>query len=264
MIKEILKKILTPNRRKTLRAIIYYIKSPYRYLHTWYYQVKTVFLSYSKSEELDNSNKKVSIIVPTLSKGPQADHLFKLRKLLSVYLPNQNHKNYEVIVWCDGPNANVEEMIVSLKDERIRVYSTDNTIGKWGHPQTRMGIEKATGDFFVRMNDDNIPYRNYLSSLIGGFNNGAGIVYGRVIYKGDARTAHKEALANSFVIPGDKRGELRHMNIDCMCCMVQMDLAKKYVQCFNDRYAADWFFIKDMLKDNIKARFIDRIIGEKF
>lgn len=104
-------------------------------------------------------------------------------------------------------------MAMGLKDNRIKVFSTDNTIGKWGHPQTRMGIIAATGSFFVRMNDDNKPYKNYLKFLIDGFDYGIGIVYGRVIYKGEAIKVHYSSLAKSFVIPGDSNGTLREREI---------------------------------------------------
>ena len=233
-------------------------------LNTFRYKIRNFILSRSDVEKPYVNNKEVSIIVPTLSKGKQADHLFKLKKLLSKYLPNQKHKNYEVIVWCDGPNTMVEEIITSLKDKRIRVYSTGKTIGKWGHPQTRMGIEKATGDFFVRMNDDNVPHRNYLSCLLSGFDEKVGIVYGRVVFGGEARREYDTSLGNSFVIPGDKKGELKMKNIDCMCYMVRMNFAKQYVLSWNDRFAADWFFLEGVLKDGVKTKFIDRIIGEKF
>jgi hypothetical protein len=232
-------------------------------LNTGRYLTRDVLLFYFQPRKQGVKNEKVSIIVPTLSKGKQADHLPKLKILLSEYLPNQSHKNYETLVFCDGPNQMVEEMVKSLNDNRIKVYSTDKTIGKWGHPQTRMGILAATGSFFVRMNDDNKPYKNYLQILANGFDQEIGIVYGRVIYKGDARRVYNSALVNSFLVPGDTEGALRFKNIDCMNYIVRMDLAKKFVNNWNDDFAADWFFIEALLKDGVKAKFIDNIVGEK-
>jgi len=198
-----------------------------------------------------------------LSQGRQADHLPKLMELLSDYLPVQTHSNYEAIVYCDGPNPIVEEMVRSLKDSRIKVLFTDMTLAKWGHPQTRLGIGAASGDYFLRLNDDNRPYRDYLQTLLGTFEQGLGIVYGRVIFKGEARRVHDSSLKNSFVIPGDREGVLKIQNIDCMNYMVKMNFAKKYVEHWNDSFAADWSFIEAMLKDGVKARFVDRIIGDK-
>jgi len=265
-IKKYVKRFLAPDQRKMFKSIIKDVELSlsYKQLNTFRYKIRNFILSHSDFEKPYVNNKKVSIIVPTLSKGKQADHLVKLRRLLSTYLPEQSHNNYEVIVVCDGSNAMVGEMVNSLDDKRIRKYATASTVGKWGHPQTRIGIEKATGDFFVRLNDDNVPHRNYLSCLLSGFDEKVGIVYGRVVFDGEARREHDSSLGNSFVIPGDKRGELKLTNVDCMCYMVRMNFAKQYVQSWNDRLAADWFFLEGMLKDGVKTKFIDRIIGEKF
>lgn len=230
---------------------------------TWGYQIRNLFCS-SRGNQSDIKNKKVSVIIPTLSKGEQSDHLPKLQKLLEEHLPKQTHQNYEAIVYCDGINEKVEIMVAALKDPRIKIFSTKATLGKWGHPQTRMGIEKAGGEYFVRINDDNIPYQNYLHELVSSFERGTGIVYGRVLFGGDARRRHQESFVGSFIVPGDKKGELKRRNIDCMCYMVKMDLAKKYRECFSDAYAADWFFIQALLGKGIRAEFVDKIIGEKF
>ena len=88
--------------------------------------------------------------------------------------------------------------------------------------------------------------------------------HGRVIFNGAARVYHYSSLANSFVVPGDKNGELRFCNIDCMCFMTRMELAKKYIKYWDDTFAADWLFISTLSKNGVKTKFIDKIIGEKF
>jgi hypothetical protein len=233
-------------------------------LNTLCYQLKDIFLGRTRDKIYLKGDKKVSILIPTLSSGKQADHLPKLKKLLSEYLPLQTYTNYEALVYCDGRNAMVEDMVKSLCDERIKIFFTENTLAKWGHPQTRLGINSANGDYFVRLNDDNKPYLNYLNTLVCGFEQNVGLVYGRVIFKGDAREAHNTSLKYSFVIPSDREGVLRPDNIDCMNFMVKTKWAKKYVEYWNDSFAADWVFIEAMLKDGIKTKFVDRIIGDKF
>jgi glycosyltransferase involved in cell wall biosynthesis len=247
-------------RRKRLRSLVKY---GVRVINTFAYQVRDIFLPNGKLKKSGMNNGKVSIIIPTLSKDSQADHLLKLKQLLSEFLPNQKYNNYEALVYCDGPNPLVENMVSLLGDNRIKVYATDHTIGKWGHPQTRMGIDAATGVFFVRMNDDNKPYNNYLQTLVSSYDDGVGITYGRVVYKGEARKAHDRSLVHSFVIPGDRKGLLRRANIDCMNYMVKMELAKKYMDYWENSYGADWLFLEALLKNDIKAKFIDSIIGEK-
>lgn len=251
--------ILDPIRR--IRSIAkYFIRS----LNTFRYQARDIFLQNESLKKPGINSAKISIIIPTLSKDSQADHLPKLKQLLSEYLPNQEYNNYEALVYCDGFNPLVEKMVAILGDNRIKVYATDCTIGKLGHPQTRMGIAIASGDFFVRMNDDNKPYKNYLHTLISSFDEESGITYGRIIYKGEAKKAHNGSLKYSYVIPGDKKGLLKRGNVDCMNYMIKMDVAKKYMDYWHDDYAADWHFLEALLNNDIKAKFIDRIIGEKF
>ena len=233
-------------------------------MNTCLFQIRDIIKWFSKTKKPTDAQKKISIIIPTLSKDEHAGHLPMLKRLLSVYLTRQSHKNYEALVYCDGPNQKVEKMVSSLNDPRISVYSTDTTIGKWGHPQTRMGIEKAAGDFFVRMNDDNKPYRHYLQTLINGFDRDTGVVYGRIIYKGEARRAHDVGMWRSFIKPSDKDGTLRKNNLDCMNYMVRSELAKQYVSSWNDNFDADWRFLEAMLKNGVRVRFVDRIIGEKY
>ena len=215
----------------------------------------------------------ISIVIPTLSKGIQEDHLPILRRLLSEHLPNQTYNDYEAIVYCDGPNEKVEEMVASLDDSRIRIYSTPETLGKWGHPQTRMGIELAEGDYFVRMNDDNYPYETYLETLKSGFREGIGIVYARVLFKGDARKRHErifkgrsyEGVKNELkdTVPRDKAGTLSSCNIDCMNYMTRMNLSKRFAASWDDSFNADWKFIEKLLEEDTKHLFVDRIIGDK-
>jgi len=215
----------------------------------------------------------ISIVIPTLSKGIQEDHLSKLERLLSEYLPSQTYDDYEAIVYCDGPNRKVEAMAASLNDYRIKVHSTPETLGKWGHPQTRMGIALAQGDFFVRMNDDNYPYATYLETLKSGFGESVGFVYARILFKGAARWNHDRifkkrafgGIKNQLegTVPRDIAGTLAGSNIDCMNYMTRMDLAKRFVDAWNDEFAADWHFIERLLKEDTGYRFIDSIIGDK-
>ena len=233
-------------------------------LNTYVYQLWDLARSLFRERSRGEMTGEISIVVPTLCRGEQADHLPKLKKLLAEYLPKQSYKNYEAIVFCDGRNERVEAMVASLKDNRIKVCFTEKAEGKWGHPRTRLGIARATGEYFVRMNDDNKPYEHYLETLLSGFDNEAGITYGRVVFRGTARMYHRRSFKSFFIIPGDKAGVLRVANIDCMNYMVKMDLAKKYVDRWNDEFCADWSFLEGIVAHGHRAKFIDEIIGEKF
>lgn len=207
----------------------------------------------------------VSIVIPTLARGQHAGRLATLKALLAEHLPAQTHQNYEAIVYCDGHNDNVERMVAELDDARVHVYATDDTVeSSWGHPQTRLGIDAAQGDYFVRINDDNKPYPDYLRTLLQGFPGDTGISYARVIFKGDARRAYSCLLHGSFVIPRDHSGVLENGNIDCLCYMVRMDLTRRYRDYWGDMYAADWRFLEVMLAAGVKANYTNRLVADKY
>ena len=207
----------------------------------------------------------VSIVIPTLARGPHSGRLTTLQKLLAEHLPAQTHQHYEAIVYCDGRNDDVERMIARLKDARVRVYATDDSAESfWGHPQTRLGIDAAQGEYFVRINDDNKPCPDYLHTLLQGFTGDTGISYARVVFKGDARKTYSYLLHGSFVIPRDRHGILENGNIDCLCYMVRMYLARRYRESWGDMYAADWRFIEAMLARGVKANYTNRIIADKY
>jgi cellulose synthase/poly-beta-1,6-N-acetylglucosamine synthase-like glycosyltransferase len=150
---------------KNLTEFWWFIKPGWmlKLINTWKYLLYSRYILKNSGRyflnskiKIKNENEKVSIVIPTLSSGEQSDHFPKLKRLLCRYLPEQTYSNYEAIVYCDGPNKKVEEMVSALDDDRVSVYHTKKTFGAWGHPQTRLGINMSKGDFFVRMNDDNI------------------------------------------------------------------------------------------------------------
>ena len=232
-----------------------------------------------KMNRKTDQSRLISIIIPILGEGQQPNYRYEedfsvLKNLLSNYLSRQTYKNYEAIVYCDGPNKMAQSFCDSLNDPRVKIYFLEKKTGLWGHPQTREGIVIAKGEFFVRMNFDNHPYPEYLETLISGFEEDIGIVYGRVIFAKKARRTYDKFLftknfngisneLHSFIIPRDRRGALKDGNIDCMNYMVSSVIAKKYVNFWNDDFNADWWFIEGLLKNKIKAKFIDRILGYK-
>ncbi len=211
-----------------------------------------------------NKRDKVTILIPTLCKGRHVGHLKALHRLLAEFLPMQTHTNYEVIVYCDGPNQAVARLVDAIHDSRIKLVATAQTLALWGHPQTRTGILMAEGAYFVRMNDDNRPFPHFLETLIRGVSGKVGFAYARVVYKGEARHVYDQFLKTSYLIPQDRYGMLRNGNIDCMCYLIRTKIAKRYVNCWTDDYAADWRFIEALIDSDIAGNFIDRIVGEKW
>ena len=226
-----------------------------------------------------NCQKLVSIIVPVPGEGilklSEERYYYRgLRRLLTRYLPRQTHTNFEVLVYCDGPNTAVKRLIETLGDARIQYLELERSTGLYGHPQTRQGFMRAKGEFVVRMNCDNVPYATYLELLLSGFNDATDLVYARVVFSGKARLRYfvlfieteKYGIINelgSFLLPRDTGGIVRFSNISCMNYMVRTGIARKFAESWTDQYEADWFFIERLLRENISYTFIDALIGKK-
>ena len=219
----------------------------------------------------------VSIVIPTLCAGPHAGRLAGLERLLSRDLPAQTHRAYEALVVCDGPNPAVARMIAHLGDRRIGYHATATRSGRWGHPATRMGLQIATGAFFVRMNDDNRPFPDYLASLLSGFAAGStpdasdasevpiDVSYARVVFGNEARRFWEPYFRHrwSYVLPSDRKAHLHSDNIDCMNVMVRMAAAKAHRDAWDDAIDADWHFLEAVLREGHGAAFVDRLVGRK-
>ncbi|MGE0561836.1 MAG: glycosyltransferase family 2 protein [Flavobacteriales bacterium] len=93
-----------------------------------------------------------SIIIPTYNRAS-----FIVKTIQSII--NQTYSNFEVIVVDDGSTDNTEEVVKSIKDERIKYYKKENA--ERGAARN-FGTKKAKGDFITFVDSDDIVYNNYL------------------------------------------------------------------------------------------------------
>jgi glycosyltransferase involved in cell wall biosynthesis len=224
----------------------------------WRYYLPIAVRKYVAHEPYDDT--LISVIIPVYCKGRYQSQLALLRRLLSEYLASQTYSNYEAIVIPDGPDDDVSAMVENLNDKRIRCYATKTHQGLWGHQPTRVGISLARGGFFVRMNQDNRPYPDYLETLYKAFREEVGFSYARVEFKDEAR---KHLTGATPFIPGDSEGALKWGNIDCMNYMVRIAHARTFRWYWNNSFEADWRFMEGLLRHRVQGRFIDRVVGDK-
>jgi len=87
----------------------------------------------------------VSCIIPTYNRAN-----FVERAIQSVL--NQTYKNIEVIVVDDGSEDNTKEVVLSIKDERIKYIRLHRNFG--AAFARNVGIANANGDFIAFLDDD--------------------------------------------------------------------------------------------------------------
>lgn len=208
----------------------------------------------------------ISIVIPVYCQKKYEACFQAFQKLLGEYLPAQTHQHYEAMIISDGPDPKVRAFVKSLNDPRNRLIELNKTHGHWGHVATKIGISSARGSFFVRMNQDNHPYPDYLETLYRGFAGNVDFVYARVEFKGLARETYKGNFTTpgTFMLPMDQGGLLQAANIDCMNYMVRMPWARRHQYHWKNRLDADWCFVEALLKHGAKTGFIDKKIGDKY
>jgi glycosyltransferase involved in cell wall biosynthesis len=72
----------------------------------------------------------------------------------------QSYGNFELIVADDGSTDNTKDIILSFKDERIKYFYKEN-----GGPYSarNLGMEKATGDFIIPLDADDMITPDYIA-----------------------------------------------------------------------------------------------------
>lgn len=74
----------------------------------------------------------------------------------------QNYEDLEIIVVDDGSKDNTEQKVLSFENDTIKYYKKENS----GVSDTRnFGIEKATGDYLMFLDDDDYLDKDLLKTL---------------------------------------------------------------------------------------------------
>ena len=88
---------------------------------------------------------KTSICIPTFNR-------VNLLPLAIESVLQQTRKDWELIICDDGSSDGTPELMSSYKDSRIKYIRHSNNIGKSNN--MRSGFEAATGEFFIKFDDD--------------------------------------------------------------------------------------------------------------
>lgn len=101
---------------------------------------------------------KFSIIVPHYDKSI-SDKSF-IEGMTS--LKNQTFKDFEVLLYHDGPTS---RPIPDIDIPNLKIEITKKRYTDWGHSLRDMGIRAAIGEYIVHFNPDNILYPDALQSI---------------------------------------------------------------------------------------------------
>src|SRR3989338_2081956 len=101
---------------------------------------------------------KVSIIIPPLNRRE-----FLISAVQSVL--NQSHKNIQIVIHDNNSSDGTPEAVTPfLQDKRVEYHRVDHDLTmteNWS-----MAFRYVQGEYFVRLDDDNVFYRDFVESAL--------------------------------------------------------------------------------------------------
>lgn len=99
-----------------------------------------------------STNFKISVIMPVFNS--QETVLYTIKSVV-----NQTYDNFEFIIVNDGSTDNSEEIILSVRDKRIKYYKIDHRGRSYA---SNFGISKTTSNYIARIDSDDLFFRDKL------------------------------------------------------------------------------------------------------
>lgn len=181
----------------------------------------------------------ISVITPTYRRLPL------LAEAIDSVLA-QTFQDWEHIIIADGHDPEVESLVNSYSDDRLR-YLFTRRFSSVGHYQRNVALAHARGDFMIFLDDDNVILPHALATLIAGFDEpGIGFVIGPVAF--DEQTV---------LLP---RPDFGLGEVDTLNFMIRRHLFA-LVGGWRNTYQADYLII-DAIRRVARGRYLDGpIIG---
>lgn len=183
---------------------------------------------------------------------------YEHRTELEVFLGSlllQTCPDWTCDVWYDGPIPKDILRIMNRYsvDERITFHHTEKLNGVYGHISRRIALDELDGnlyeDFITHSNTDNYYVPGFVDQMLTAAKSreNVGIVFSNTVHSHLSWGLHKSALYEG--------------GLDCGCCMVRLDIAKK-VRFLWTHFSADGKFLEECGKEANKkgmcAVHIDR------
>lgn len=105
---------------------------------------------------MNKNNPKISVIIPLY-------HHEKYIEEAIYSVLEQTFSDFELIIINDGSTDKSEEVVKSIKDDRIKYCYQDN---QGAHNTINRGIQLAQGEYVSILNSDDVYYKNRFVELL--------------------------------------------------------------------------------------------------
>jgi glycosyltransferase involved in cell wall biosynthesis len=174
-----------------------------------------------------------------------------LRCLIESFL-SQTNQSWKLHIIHDGlPNKDFMNISGEYERDLIRFYTIPTRFNDWGHSVRDVGVQYlGNSKYTLFTNGDNYYIPHFVDEMTRGDED---LVYCDMIHSHDWKAKDRVAYRGAFIT------KLEATYIDCGCCIVRTDIAKRIGWRHRNR-SADWGFIKDVLDLNPTTHKVDKVL----
>ena len=185
----------------------------------------------------------ISIITPFYGQHRQLPELIRC-------LQDQTCKDFECVIWADGPDEWCKDHIATLGDSRFRYAEIpDGPHLDWGHYARDIGLNHACGELVCFLGSDSLVQPTYLERLSAPLRDAWDVSVCKIGHEKHG------VIPKCFAIP------LPTGEVDAMSFMVRTDIARRIGWIWK-HYEADNAFLNAVLQSTPRWIFLDELLGQ--
>ncbi|CBH40293.1 glycosyltransferase family 2 protein [Mycoplasmopsis agalactiae] len=215
-----------------------------------------------KSRKNNNANPKISVLIPC--HNIENNSYFSLESVLK-----NSYKNLEIVLLNDYSTDNTLQIIneYAVKDSRIKVYDLKDY-----HEHVGIGfnrhflIEKATGKYFIFVDDDDKLHRNAIKTFVDNLDDDYDLLVAEALYSYEyAKNLRISVPEVPHFLNYDINSPIEHYYNNVSVCwgkLIKRDfyfqVVRKYNKKFSDGIYEDIRFMHMLYFTNVKFKRIKK------
>lgn len=178
--------------------------------------------------------------VATAYKESTESHIFICSLLL------QTDPNWKCIIYCDGKNDYIRNLVNNFNDKRITLKESEENTGFWGHYNRKLSLDEVDTEFLIQTSIQDYYLPNMVAEINNCKNN-----YDMILF---------DCLHNHFDYKILNTRPIR-CQVDWGTCVIRTEIAKKVGINHPESNICDGLFVEECIKHPSTRLFkIDKIL----
>lgn len=203
--------------------------------------------------KVEEKVNKISFIIPTYNRQNTLIEAIKS-------VETQALENYEVIVVSDGHNIITEYVTKGFNNKNIKYYSVDRNSPDWHLCFTARdyGVKKATGNWIVFLDDDNIIYEDFIKETINHLDDSLGMLIYKIKWFGNSHDNNRLIPSSNNIVETD---------IDTLNAIFNINVCNiEWLSSGHLSIYPDYYYFQRAEKycndNNYEIKYIDNVLAE--